>query len=74
MLRLYFEDDLQKRLLENKISRLAEYFPAIVLTGARQVGKSTLLRHLRAGAKHITFDPLLMWKCRGSTYTFGFGN
>ena len=34
---------------------LAE-FPAVVLTGARQVGKSTLARHLWPGATYVTLD------------------
>lgn len=34
------------RLLETKLKKLGEHFSVIVLTGARQVGKTTLLRHL----------------------------
>lgn len=49
----------KKRLLEGKLARLADHFPALVLTGARQVGKSTLLAHLVPGAQHITFDPVI---------------
>ncbi len=48
-----------KRLLEDKLTRLASHFPVLVLTGARQVGKSTLLRHLQPNAQHITFDPII---------------
>lgn len=49
----------KKRLLEGKLQRLSRHFPAIVLTGARQVGKSTLFQHLLPGAQHITFDPVI---------------
>jgi len=49
----------QKRLLEDKLRRFSTHFPAIVLTGARQVGKSTLLQHLLPHAEHITFDPII---------------
>lgn len=36
-----------------------ELFPAVVLTGARQVGKSTLLQHTLAGeADFVVFDPV----------------
>lgn len=49
----------KKRLLENKLMQLGQNFPAIVLTGARQVGKSTLLKHLLPDAQHITFDPVI---------------
>jgi hypothetical protein len=46
----------KKRLLEDKLARLSTYFPMVGLTGARQVGKSTLLEHLLPNARHITFD------------------
>lgn len=49
----------RKRLLEEKLKRLGDYFPVIILTGARQVGKSTLLKHLLPDAQHITFDPTI---------------
>jgi predicted AAA+ superfamily ATPase len=50
----------QYRLVSGKLLRAMEFFPVIVLTGARQVGKSTLLREL-LGKKYeiIVFDPLL---------------
>ena len=35
---------------------MSEHFPAIMVNGARQVGKSTLLKHLLPSADHITFD------------------
>jgi predicted AAA+ superfamily ATPase len=49
----------QKRLLENKLRQLGQHFSTVVLTGARQVGKSTLLKHILPGAQHITFDPVI---------------
>jgi predicted AAA+ superfamily ATPase len=49
----------QKRLLENKLRQLGRHFSTVVLTGARQVGKSTLLRHILPEAQHITFDPVI---------------
>lgn len=49
----------KKRLLEDKLQRLSSHFSAVVLTGARQVGKSTLFRHLLPKAQHITFDPVI---------------
>lgn len=49
----------KKRLLEEKLQQLGKAFPAIVLTGARQVGKSTLLKHLLPKAQHIVFDPTI---------------
>ena len=32
-----------KRALENKVRYLAEHFPVVLVCGARQVGKTTLL-------------------------------
>ena len=47
------------RAIENKLIDLAKHFPVIVVTGARQVGKSTLLSHLFGkSAEHIVFDPV----------------
>ncbi len=34
------------RALEPVLGRAAREFPAVVLTGARQTGKTTLLQHL----------------------------
>ena len=45
------------RLLAVKLKRLADYFPVVVLSGARQVGKSTLLRHLFPDLEAVVFDP-----------------
>lgn len=49
----------KKRLLEDKLGKLGAIFPVIVLTGARQVGKSTLFRHLLPNAQQIVFDPVI---------------
>ena len=42
-----------KRSLERKFLRMNGFFKAILVTGARQVGKTTMLRQLAAGE-----DPL----------------
>lgn len=42
----------------NRIQSAAKHFKAILLLGARQTGKSTLLRHLIPEAKMIVFDPI----------------
>ena len=44
------------RLLSARIVRLVEQFPVVVLSGARQVGKSTLLQHLFPAWDFITLD------------------
>ena len=38
-----------KRSLERKFLRMNGFFKAILVTGARQVGKTTMLRQLAAG-------------------------
>lgn len=48
------------RHLETILTTLIRQFPAVMVTGARQVGKSTLLKHLAIGSnrdyQYITFD------------------
>lgn len=46
------------RHVEEKVAELAKYFKIILVTGARQVGKSTMLAHLFPNLKHITFNPI----------------
>ena len=46
------------RHLEQQILESAKYFKAILLLGARQVGKSTLFSHLFPNIKTIVFDPV----------------
>ena len=49
-----------KRALEEVVTKTNKAFKAILVTGARQVGKSTLLKHLFNNIKYVTFDdPLL---------------
>ncbi|MCH2227735.1 MAG: ATP-binding protein [Candidatus Caenarcaniphilales bacterium] len=47
-----------KRGLEATLTEAANNFPALVITGARQTGKSTLVTHLFPDAKYISFDDL----------------
>jgi len=46
------------RHIQGEVARMAQLFKVILVTGARQVGKTTLLEHVFPGAKVITFDPL----------------
>jgi len=47
------------RLASQRLSRLLEQFPAVVVAGARQVGKSTLVEHLFSDrADVVVFDPV----------------
>ncbi|MCC2624751.1 MAG: uncharacterized protein K0R14_624 [Burkholderiales bacterium] len=45
-----------KRVIETTLNRYLKAFPAIGLTGPRQSGKSTLLRHVLPDYEYITFD------------------
>lgn len=48
-----------RRILEARLQYLLEYFPAILVLGARQVGKSTLLMHVRPDPdRTVVFDPV----------------
>lgn len=44
------------RKIEQQIRDAAAYFPAVVVTGARQIGKTTLLRHLFPDHNYVTLD------------------
>ena len=44
------------RHAERKVTTMARYFPAVLVTGARQVGKSTLLTELFPEARALVFD------------------
>src|SRR5437016_901049 len=45
------------RQVTQKLLQLLEYFPSIVVVGARQVGKSTLIKHLFPNYSYVLFDP-----------------
>jgi predicted AAA+ superfamily ATPase len=48
-----------RRLQERHLTELAQHFPVVLVTGARQVGKSTLVGHLfGARARSFVFDPV----------------
>ena len=50
----------RNRHLEGKILRYREIFPVLLITGARQVGKSTLLSHLLGpDIPQVVFDPVI---------------
>ncbi len=51
MLSIYFI-----REIEDKIRTLSQEFPAIVLTGARQVGKTTILKSMFPGYAYVSLD------------------
>lgn len=45
------------RHIEAKLKRFASSFKIVLVTGARQVGKSTLLNHVYPNYQHLVFDP-----------------
>ena len=50
-----------KRNLERKFNHMCEFFKAVLVTGARQVGKTTMLRHLSEGQNrtYVTLDNIM---------------
>ena len=45
-----------KRTIEENIKNLTNQFKVLLVTGARQVGKSTLLKHCDKNRNYITLD------------------
>ncbi|MGA8163884.1 MAG: AAA family ATPase [Waddliaceae bacterium] len=45
------------RSITSHLKRLMEHFPSVVVVGARQVGKSTLIRHVFSDYAYVLFDP-----------------
>ena len=49
------------RNIESAINKAVKMFPAVLVTGARQVGKTTLLRHMFSDISYLTLDdPILL--------------
>ena len=44
------------RHLERKFAKMSGFFKAVLVTGARQVGKTTMLRHFGQGRTYVTLD------------------
>ena len=56
-----------RRSMEDRLEKAAQTFKAVLVTGPRQVGKSTLLKHLFPGQKYISLDdPFLEQQARGN--------
>lgn len=60
MLIIHSVNTLLKRALESRLSAALRSFPAVVVTGARQTGKSTLVQRLLPGPRrrYLTLDDL----------------
>lgn len=50
--------DYLNRHLETRLQRHAGLFKTVLLAGARQVGKSTLLQHVFPELRMVVFDPV----------------
>ncbi|MDR1834675.1 MAG: ATP-binding protein [Fusobacteriaceae bacterium] len=60
-----------KRHAEDSVRKLAKMFGAILVTGPRQVGKTTLLEQIATDMAHVTLDdPLLLMNAREHGRTF----
>ena len=60
-----------KRHAENSLHKLSKMFGAILVTGARQVGKTTLLKEVAKGARYVTLDdPLQLNSAANQSGTF----
>ncbi|MEG9545662.1 ATP-binding protein [Mannheimia sp. HC-2023] len=59
------------RQMQSLVTRLVKQFPAILVTGARQVGKSTLLQYIGQDYQYITFDdPMLLQQAKDESRLF----
>ena len=63
--------DFYSRQIQPLLQTLIKQFPAILITGPRQVGKSTLLQHISKEHQYITFDdPILLDQARNEPTLF----
>lgn len=53
--------EYMKRALERKFLHMSSFFKAVLVTGARQVGKTTMLKHLAAGKSrtYVSMDNMM---------------
>lgn len=49
---------ISKRLASNRLEDLLEHFPAVLLLGARQIGKTTLVRLTFPNAETLDLESL----------------
>ncbi len=49
-----------RRCAENMIEKQEKMFKVILVTGARQVGKTTMLKNIKPNMKYVTLDDIIM--------------
>lgn len=55
----YWRMRYRSRVLESRVLESLQHFPVVVIQGARQAGKSTMVQHLGIeGLSTVTFDPV----------------
>ncbi|HEY5466110.1 MAG TPA: ATP-binding protein [Clostridia bacterium] len=60
-----------KRHMEETVQSVAKMFGAVLVTGPRQVGKTTLLKEMAKDAAYVTLDdPIMMQSAREEAGTF----
>jgi len=59
------------RHIEKAVKKLSKMFGAVLVTGARQVGKTTLLKEVAAGVRYVTLDdPIMLQSAVNESGTF----
>lgn len=59
------------RQAEQALKKLSHMFGAVLITGPRQVGKTTMMQHAVSGISHVTLDdPLLLVNAVEQSMTF----
>ena len=61
-----------KRNLEKKINKLLQYFPAVIITGVRQGGKTTLVKKMKPKWEYFDLEKSSDYERITSDFDFFF--